>query len=82
MTQSESEFFRVRLEKVKNLRDMGIDPYPAKFNRTHTSYQAITEYENSTDPSEKIEVTLAGRVVARRGMGKATFLDISDGEGT
>ena len=82
MTQSESEFFRVRLEKVKKLRDMGIDPYPAKFNRTHTSYQAITEYENSTDPSEKIEVTLAGRVVARRGMGKATFLDISDGEGT
>ena len=61
---------------------MGIDPYPAKFNRTHTSYQAITEYENSTDPSEKIEVTLAGRVVARRGMGKATFLDISDGDGT
>ena len=82
MSQSESEFFRVRLEKVKKLRDMGIDPYPARFDRTHTSAEAISEFEKSAEPPEDIEVSLAGRVIARRGMGKATFLDISDGDGT
>ena len=45
LSQSESEFFRVRLEKVKKLRDMGIDPYPARFDRTHTSAEAISEFE-------------------------------------
>ena len=82
MSQSESEFFRVRLEKVKKLRDMGIDPYPARFHRTHTSAEAISEFENSAEAPEEIKVSLAGRVIARRGMGKATFLDISDGDGT
>mgnify|MGYP001179972970 FL=1 len=81
MTQSENEFFKVRLEKVKNLRDMGIDPYPARFKRTHTSQQAISAFEESVETSEEIKVSLAGRVMARRGMGKATFLDIADGDG-
>ena len=81
MTQSENEFFKVRLEKVKKLRDMGIDPYPARFKRTHTSQQAISAFEESVETSEEIKVSLAGRVMARRGMGKATFLDIADGDG-
>ena len=61
---------------------MGIDPYPARFDRTHTSAEAISEFEDSGEAPEEIKVSLAGRVIARRGMGKATFLDISDGDGT
>ena len=80
MSQYEHEYFRVRQEKAEALRSKGLDPYPARFNRTHTSLQALAFFEEREEShaDDLIEISVGGRVMARRGMGKATFLDISD----
>ncbi len=84
-TQGDNQQVRVRLEKLARLRAKGIEPYPHRFDRTHTTREAISFFE----PQEKglgedgltDSVSLAGRIVRFRGMGKATFLDLQDGEG-
>ncbi|KRL06248.1 lysine--tRNA ligase [Liquorilactobacillus oeni] len=75
---------RVRREKLKELREEGIDPYGHRFERTATSRQLHEEYDQKTKPElEKLgkEVTIAGRMVAKRGKGKVGFADIQDRDG-
>ena len=83
MTQPEHEFIKVRTKKLEALLELGIDPYPTTFNRTHSSNEAIKYYlqceEDSVEPEG--EISIAGRIMSRRGMGKASFLDIRDGSG-
>jgi lysyl-tRNA synthetase class 2 len=72
-----------RLEKIDRLRSEGIEPYPNRVERTHTSQEAISAYEiaeleNSTQP---VRATLAGRIRSLRSMGKITFAHIEDGDG-
>ena len=72
-----------RLQKLANIRAMGIDPYPPRYNRTHTARQAV-ELLAQAEQSGKIEteeITVAGRVMANRSMGKISFLDVQDGSG-
>lgn len=72
-----------RLQKLNNIRAMGVDPYPPRFKRTHTARQAIdllTAQEQS-GKAETITVTVAGRVMANRSMGKVSFLDLRDESG-
>ena len=74
-----------RVAKIERLRELGIDPYPARTARTATAAEvrATVDALAEGDDAEKAhEVTIAGRVVAQRGMGKATFMDIRDGSGT
>ena len=81
-----------RLAKTAQLRAKGIDPYPPRFDRTHTSVEAVTLFEyaevmasNGIGDAEhpKTEtIRVAGRIMARRGMGKAAFIDLKDGHGT
>ncbi|MBI3952892.1 MAG: hypothetical protein HY330_00080, partial [Chloroflexi bacterium] len=68
-----------RLAKLRRLREQGIDPYPARFQRTHTARQAV-ELLGAAQSAEA-EVTVAGRITAHRAMGKAAFLDLRDGSG-
>jgi lysyl-tRNA synthetase, class II len=75
----EEEIIALRREKLDRLRDAGVDPYPARVNRTHTAEEAIAVLERSGDGNEIVSV--AGRVTATRRMGKATFLDLQDGSG-
>lgn len=84
MTQSEQEFIRVRLGKIESLRARGIDPYPAQFVRTHTSTEAVNLFEGSEKDADStpVEATVGGRIIARRSMGKATFIDVADSAGT
>jgi lysyl-tRNA synthetase class 2 len=73
-----------RLEKLSRIINRGINPYPHKFHRTHTSSEAIELFEKSAGASPTdtpLEVSLAGRVTAARFMGKAAFFDIRDGSG-
>ncbi len=73
-----------RLEKLSRLISRGIDPYPHKFHRTHSSAEAIALYHKLTSvdaPAEMPAMRLAGRVTAIRFMGKAAFFDIRDGSG-
>ena len=75
---SEDELIAQRKEKLAELRARGIDPYPPRFARTHTAAEAAAlPPETDTGP----DVTVAGRVTAMRGMGKASFIDLRDGSG-
>jgi lysyl-tRNA synthetase class 2 len=78
---------KIRLEKIEQLRKDGIEPFPTRSGRTHTSAQAIAAYEAAEKaapagqaPAE-VQVTLAGRMRATRPMGKLTFAHIEDGSG-
>ncbi|MGB7875114.1 MAG: lysine--tRNA ligase [Anaerolineales bacterium] len=76
----------IRLEKIKELRAEGIEPYPTRAERTHTSVQAIAEFEAAEKQAAEGEIpevvaTLAGRIRASRPMGKLTFTHIEDGDG-
>lgn len=78
------ELVAQRLAKLEELRRLGIDPYPPRWERTHTSREVIALVEAL--PSDQSELTgttvrVAGRVMARRDMGKATFIDLLDGSG-
>lgn len=73
-----NQLVKVRREKLENLRNEGKDPYKiTKFNRTHTSKEIVENY----DELEGKDVTVAGRLMAKRIMGKASFCHIQDSEG-
>jgi lysyl-tRNA synthetase, class II len=76
---------KIRLQKIEELRAEGVEPYPTRAERSHTSKQAIAALDAVTtvegQVAEEIPATLAGRIRATRAMGKLTFAHIEDGEG-
>ncbi len=72
-----------RIERAEQLRDAGLDPYPPRIERTHTNeeVEALLEGVGSGEEPDLDPVAIVGRVVAQRGMGRASFLDIVDGSG-
>ncbi len=82
MTTRSERISQQRLEKLAKIRELGFDPYPRTYHRTHTAEQAVAFLKQQEEgTAEKTEVSLAGRLTARRGMGKVSFLDIRDGSG-
>jgi lysyl-tRNA synthetase, class II len=78
------ELMAQRVAKLDALRAAGVDPYPPRSVRTHSGADitAIVDgLPDGADHAEGVEVDVAGRVVARRDMGKATFIDLLDGSG-
>jgi len=74
-----SEQELLRREALKSLRKLGIDPYPAaEFEVTHTAKEIR---ENKSLEENKSEVTISGRMMSRRIMGKASFAEIKDHTG-
>ena len=75
----------VRREKLANLVSAGNNPFEiTKYDVTYTAPEAIkvfTERESTLAEGETITVKMAGRMVAKRVMGKASFARINDGEG-
>ncbi len=70
---------RQRAEKVTRLQEANVAPYPHRSHRTHTTAQAIAAFEASVaDGSPAPQVTVAGRVVSMRNMGKLMFAHIED----
>ena len=88
----ERKLIEDRLAKTAQLRAGGTDPYPARFDRTHTSVEATKLFEyaevmasNGVGDQEHPKtdvIRVAGRIMARRGMGKAAFIDLKDGHGS
>jgi lysyl-tRNA synthetase class 2 len=78
---------KIRLQKLEELRAEGVEPYPTRAKRTHTSAEAITAFEVAESESAasgstpEVQVTLAGRIRAIRVMGKISFAHIEDGDG-
>ena len=76
--QDLSEILQVRREKLRALQEEGRDPFTeTRFLRTHFSRQVKEDF----DALENTDVAMAGRIMAKRGMGKAIFADIQDNEG-
>ena len=76
-----SSLEKVRLQKLEELRAEGIEPYPTRATRTHTSAQAVAEFESAEKEGREVKVTLAGRIRSSRPKGKLTFAHIEDGDG-
>ena len=74
-----SDQFAVRQAKLDQLREAGQDPYRSNWEQTHTSVEALELLPE--DAEEGPEVSVAGRIVAFRLMGKASFLKIIDRDG-
>ena len=73
-----NNLMKVRREKLDKLKDEGKNPFElTKFNRTHTSKNIIDNYEDL----ENKDVIIAGRLMAKRIMGKASFCHIQDSDG-
>ena len=68
----------VRRQSLQELRNMGIDPYPAAEFPTN-AYSA--DIKNEFKEDEKREVVIAGRLMGKRVMGKASFAEIQDSKG-
>ena len=85
MLESENDLIKVRLEKLERLRARGIDPYPRNYERTHTTQQALSLFESAesqqNEDARTEEISISGRIMAFRGMGRATFADLLDGGG-
>lgn len=73
-----NQLMQIRRDKLTKLKEEGKNPFEiTKFNRTHTSKQIVENYEEL----EGKDVTVAGRLMAKRIMGKASFCHIQDGDG-
>jgi lysyl-tRNA synthetase class 2 len=73
-----------RLEKARALRARGVNTYPTRYERTHTLAEAQTAFGGQSAAeleAQAPQARLAGRVLTKRVMGKASFATLSDGEG-
>ena len=76
--QSLSELLQIRRDKLKELQDAGQDP----FRQTRYSVSAHSqEIKDNFETMEGKTVSVAGRLMSKRGMGKAMFCDLQDGQG-
>jgi lysyl-tRNA synthetase, class II len=80
--RSESHLLAERREKLARLREGGIEPFPHSFEG-RTEIAAVREGHEGLAAGEGADdrYRVAGRIAARRGHGKAAFLDIADGSG-
>jgi lysyl-tRNA synthetase class 2 len=75
-----SELERVRYEKMQRMREAGMEPYPRRVDRTHTTQEALSAYAAASN-DEEVAVTVVGRIRSIRSMGKVVFTHIEDESG-
>ncbi|HET6785007.1 MAG TPA: amino acid--tRNA ligase-related protein, partial [Erysipelotrichaceae bacterium] len=79
-----NEYELIRREKMKALKDKGIEPFGAAFKRTHHSLEILNKFEHNTK-EELAEINehviIAGRIMTKREMGKAGFMNLLDRDG-
>ncbi|HDR7801364.1 lysine--tRNA ligase [Bacillus tropicus] len=71
----------VRREKLHNLREQGIDPFGKRFERTNATNDLLSlygEFSKEELEEKEISVSIAGRIMTKRGKGKAGFAHIQD----
>jgi len=71
------ELLQIRLDKIRDLRSRGIEPYGGRFERTALAQAIKDEFESM----EGKDVRVAGRIMAKRGHGKAGFANLQDPSG-
>lgn len=70
------QLMNVRLEKIEALREQGIDPFGERYEATHHISEVLAQKDALIESGK--EVKIAGRLLAKRGQGKAGFANISD----
>jgi len=91
MTSRLERIAQQRQQKLDRIRASGINPYPHRYHRSHTTQQAVEQlqaWESKGDTEKaadrlagKVRANVAGRIMAIRRMGKSAFADIRDGSG-
>jgi lysyl-tRNA synthetase class 2 len=79
-----NEFVKIRIEKLKALREKGINPYPsAAYDQSHHSNEIVDKYRGleAGQHDETVSVSVAGRLMTIRDMGKSAFAHLQDGKG-
>ncbi|PZD94831.1 lysine--tRNA ligase [Paenibacillus sambharensis] len=79
--QELSELLQIRRNKLDELRALGVDPFGKKYVRTHQAKDILDAYQDVSKEQleeQAVEVSLAGRIMQKRGMGKASFAHIQD----
>jgi lysyl-tRNA synthetase class 2 len=78
-----SELEEQRLNKLEQLREQGVEPFPTRSHKTHNNADAVAAFEKieGEGSTEPVEVVLAGRLRAIRNMGKLSFAHIEDRSG-
>ncbi|MFN5866292.1 MAG: OB-fold nucleic acid binding domain-containing protein, partial [Candidatus Kapaibacterium sp.] len=79
MTDHTNDQVQRRIEELHELKSHGINPYPEFYNKSHRSAEIINGFSDSE--AAPISVQVAGRIMAFRRMGKATFFHIQDDAG-
>lgn len=86
MTEELNDQMLVRRQKMQDLLDLGIDPFGQKFERTATSKSLKEEWDTFSkkelhDKEDESSVSIAGRIMTKRGKGKAGFAHVKDLDG-
>lgn len=71
---------KAREQKLDRLRKVGLDPFPARVERTHTTQQAIRAFRKA-GKDERVSAVIVGRLLPLRDMGRSVFAHIEDGAG-
>jgi len=82
MSSSEDEQIQQRRANLAKLSDLGIDPYPHRFDRTASVSGLVAAYTGKTGPEleeSRVDTVTSGRILGIRNFGKANFLVVSDG---
>jgi lysyl-tRNA synthetase class 2 len=79
MTSRLERITEQRLDSLSRIRARGIDPYPHSYHPSHSVREAITLFEQQGASSQ--DISLAGRIMSKRSIGKMSFLDIRDSSG-
>tara|TARA_B110001454_G_scaffold95850_1_gene90885 strand:+ start:1570 stop:3057 length:1488 start_codon:yes stop_codon:yes gene_type:complete len=69
-----NEIKKFRLEKLKFLKDNKVDPYPHNFNKSNN----IVDIKADSNKFKDIDISIAGRIISMRKMGKTSFLNVKD----
>ena len=79
-----SELEQQRVDKIHQMREAGIEPYPTRIERTHTINEARALFEaiDGDENAAPVQATLTGRMRSLRQMGKIAFSHIEDATGT
>ena len=84
MSEELNEHMKVRREKLATFKEKGLDPFGGKFTRTHLSkelHDAYGAFSKEELAEKEINVTIAGRIMTKRGKGKVGFTHIQDASG-
>ena len=80
--EEENRLIKERVDKLNKLREAGVNPFPYSFEKSHHAKDILSKHDK-LKPEEKSndKVSVAGRIMQMRRMGKATFMHVQDATG-